>query len=462
MAIKITMPPGGQTTDESMIAKWHKAVGDSVKKGEVLFEIETDKATIEIESFADGVLLEIKYQEGESVSTGEVVAYIGDKDEKVPEDSKPSQAQEDSLQENRIEEKIGKADPIKENRAGEDIIKKDIVKNEEEDEYQPIIKTKNGAELTAGSTSKILASPAAKFLAKQYHLNLAELGKKFPGQILKRKDVENCIDENRNASTNSSTTVGKSISTNTGISVSTNANMENAKPLMEEEYDSIITTPMRKTIARRMMESVSVAPCYNISIEIDMTRAIALHQEFNDHIKERGFKISFNDIMMKCASKAIEKNRMINSSYGEDEIKVYHDVNFGLAVGLENGLVVPVVRHTNRKPITDIAKENSENIAKARSGKLQAAQMSGGTITLSSLGSFGIDSFTAIINQPESCILAVGSIIDKPVVQNGEIVSKPMMNITATFDHRVIDGAAGAAFLRDVKALLEKPNLLLM
>lgn len=420
MATKITMPPGGQTTNESLIVKWNKVVGDAVKKGDILFEIETDKAVMEIESFVDGTLLGVKYSEGEYASTGEVVAYIGDEGEKLPDEFK-----EPTVNQNNTED-----------------ISKYIAK--EEDEYQPIIKTDTNIQTEfiksedsksikvgkVNDTFKTLASPAARFLAKQEKMDISELSKNFPGQILKRGDVENHI--------------------------------KKIELKDEGEYYFINTTAMRKTIARRMCESVAVAPCFNVTVEIDMTQAIELRQEFNSYLNSQGIKVSFNDIIMKCVSKAIEKHAIINSTYGEDKIKVYNNVNFGLAVGLENGLMVPVVSQVNKKSIADIAKENSENINKAKNGKLQTAQMSGGTITLSSLGMYGVDCFTAIINQPESCILAVGGIIEKPVVINGSIVPRPMMSITATYDHRVIDGAAGAGFLKDVKALLEKPQLLLL
>jgi pyruvate dehydrogenase E2 component (dihydrolipoamide acetyltransferase) len=197
-------------------------------------------------------------------------------------------------------------------------------------------------------------------------------------------------------------------------------------------------------------------------MEIDMTRALELRLILNEHLKNSGIKISFNDIIMKCVSKAIEAHPIINSTYNEEKIKVYKNVNFGLAVGLENGLVVPVLKNANKKSLAEIAKENSENIDKAKKNKLQTSEMTGGTITLSNLGIYGVDCFTAIINQPESCILAIGGIIEIPVVMSGEIVARNIMSITATFDHRVIDGAVGAGFLKDVKALLEKPQLLLL
>lgn len=392
MLSKIIMPSGGQTTDESMIVKWYKKIGDQVKKGDVIFEIETDKAVMEIESFAEGTLLEVKYPEGEYAATGETVAIIGEADEKLPSDFAISSVKED-------------------------------------DEYQPIVKK----EIEIKQEEKpVLASPFARQLARNMKLDINEIVKSTSIQPVKKIDVENYIKKN------------------------------NKLEQELEDFYLIKTTPMRKIIAKRMLESISTIPHYNVSMEVDMNRAIEVRQLLNDHVKSSGLKISFNDIIIKCVSKAIEMHPIINSTYGEDEIKVYKNVNFGLAVGLENGLVVPVLRNANQKSIRVIAEENLENIGKAKKNQLQPSDMTGGTITLSNLGMYGVNCFTAIINQPESCILAIGSIIEKPVVLKGEIVPRHRMNITATYDHRVIDGAVGADFLKDVKALLEKPELLLL
>lgn len=385
MLTKIIMPSSGQTTNESMIVKWNKKVGDKVKRGDVLFEIETDKAVMEIESFAEGTLLGVRYPEGEYATTGEVVAIIGDEGENLPVDFVVSSVKEI-------------------------------------DEYQPIIKNTY--------PSKALASPAARHLARNMKLDINAVIKSTSIQPLKLMDIENYI--------------------------------KNDVKQEAEDYYLIYPTPMRKIIAKRMVESVSTTPHFNVSIEVDMTQAMELRQFLNEHLKNSGIKISFSDIIIKCASKAVEAHPIINSTYSEEKIKVYKNVNFGLAVGLENGLVVPVLRNANKKSISEIAKENAENIDKAKKNKLQPLDMTGGTITLSNLGMYGVDSFTAIINQSESCILAIGGIIEKAVVINGEIVPRHMMSITAAYDHRVIDGAVGAGFLKDVKALLEKPQLLLL
>lgn len=400
MLTKIIMPSSGQTTNESLIVKWHKKIGDEVKRGDVLFEIETDKATMEVESYAEGYLLSINYNEGEYVSSGEIVSYIGAQGEKIPNDSKRADVPE-------------------------------------EDEYQPILKTEKVVEektevkgnVPSNEKGKVLASPAARQKAKDKNVKIEDVYSASDKQVVKHQDVVEYLKTEESGS--------------------------------KEEYYHIATSNMRKVIARRMQESVSTAPCFTVSMDVDVSGSTALRKTLNGYLKDEGIKVSFNDIIMKCASKAVEKFPMINSTYGEDKIKVYKNVNFGLAVGIEGGLVVPVVRETNNKSISQIARENMINIDNAKSNKLPKENMSGGTITLSNLGMFGVDNFTAIINQPESCILAVGQIAEKPVSINGQILSKQMMTITASFDHRNIDGAIGAAFLRELKILLESPELIL-
>lgn len=403
---KIIMPSSGQTTNESLLLKWHKKVGDEVKRGDVLFEIETDKATMEVESYGEGTLLAAYYNEGEYVTAGEIVAYTGEKGEKLPENFKKAQSVEED----------DEYQPI--------TIKKDNDGREADKE----INVSNGKEFLSDS-GKILASPAARDLARKKNVSIEDVAKDSPKQVIKWEDVANYLKKAETASC--------------------------------EEYYYIDTSTMRKVIARRMTESISTAPHFTVSMDIDMTEAVSLRQALNEYLKDSGIKVSFNDIIIKCASKAIEKYPLINSTFCGDRIKVYKNVNFGLAVGMENGLVVPVVKQVNKKSISEIASENSANIKKAKDGKLQLNDMSGGTITLSNLGMYGVDRFTAIINQPEICILAVGQIAEKPVSINGQIVSRRVMTITASFDHRVIDGAAGAAFLREVKMLLEDPRRLL-
>ncbi len=400
------MPSGGQTTDEMVILKWYKKVGEFVKRGDILFEIETDKAILTVESYAAGTLLEIRYPEGVMVKTGEVVAYIGDENEKpqAEEANKPKSLPAQSEK----QQVLGK------NVNTETLLEKPQLRKEKDD-------------------NRILASPLAKSLARIENIKLEDVAGYVSKNLIKKDDVEKFI-KNRNFS--------KSVQA-------------------EEDVYFVDTSSMRRTIARRMKESLSVSPHYVIATDIDMTRIIMLRNKLNKNINSGCSKISYNDIIMKVVSKAIEFYPLINSSYEGDKIKIHNDVNFGLAIALEMGIVVPVTRQVNKKTISEIAINNSKNIEKVKNNRFRESDITGGTITLSNLGMIGIDYFTAIINQPESCILAVGGIIKKVVVAGNEMVIRDMMNITGSFDHRVIDGAVGAAFLMKVKTILEDPELLL-
>lgn len=409
---KIIMPSGGQTTDESEIVKWHKKVGDPVKRGDVLFEIETDKATLEVESYCEGYLRAAYYQEGDKVAAGEIVAYVGGEQEALPQEegAKAEQPQETAPQ----------------------------AVEEEEEEYQPIMGKRPQAAASASSQQKTapepaqaqgkpLASPRAKQAARERGVDLQKV---VPGPlgVIKYQNVLDYLEQ---------------------------------KSADESDYEDVPLSSMRRTIARRMRESMDLAPHYTVSMDVDMGACIALRKKINDYLGGE-VKVSFNDLLAKCVAKAVEAYPLINSSYLDDCIRMHRHVHVGLAVGVENGLLVPVVRSVDQLSLAQIARQNTENIQKAKAGKLAPSDMSGGTITISNLGMFDVDHFTAVINQPESCILAVGRIAERAVSVNHTIVSREMMNITASFDHRGIDGAVGAQFLRQVKRLLEQPELLLV
>jgi pyruvate dehydrogenase E2 component (dihydrolipoamide acetyltransferase) len=399
---KILMPSSGQTTNESLIVRWLKKVGDEVKQGDALFEIETDKAVMEVESFADGVLLKINYTEGDTVTAGEIVAYIGNQGEYVPEQAAEIPKEPEVI-------------PIPQDREPVQADQK---------------KSSTVPDQGVPGLPKVLASPAARYLAKNKHVNLQDVAKHSLRPVIKQDDVRRYL--------------------------------ETRQIVVEEVYDVIELTPMRRMIAKRMTESVTTVPQFTIAIDSDMTACIQLRKKLNDYLRADGITIAFHDIMMKCISKAIEKYPIINATFTDEHIKVYKHVNFGLAVSLEEGLVTPVVKQTDQKSLAAIARENARNITNARERKIQPSEMEGGTITLSNLGMFGIDHFTAIIQPPQSCVLAVGQIAEKPVSLNGQIVSRPIMTLTASFDHRVIDGAVGAAFLQQVRFLLENPELALV
>jgi pyruvate dehydrogenase E2 component (dihydrolipoamide acetyltransferase) len=404
MLNKILMPSGGQTTDEMLILKWNKQVGDAVKRGDILFEIETDKAILEVESFAEGILLDVKYPESVMVKVGEVVALIGNAGDLEAAEKK--------------EEKKVQVNP-----------------------EAPSVVTAPSATTPAarsnGSRNKILASPLAKSLARAENVDLKEVAAFSSGLMIKKADINRFLQSRRAAPA-----AAASMATDT-------------------DFEFVSNTNIRKTIARRMKESLSTAPHYIISMDVDMSAVIALRLRLNQHYTSGGIKLSYNDFLMRVVAIAIKDSPLVNSTYVENGIKLHRDVNIGLAVATATGIVVPVVPKVNTKTLSEIAAANTANIEKVKTGQLTESEMRGGTITISNLGMFGIDNFTAIINQPESCILAVGGISRKPVVKGNEIVIRDVMNITGSFDHRVIDGAVGAPFMQKIKLLLEDPELLL-
>lgn len=417
MLNKILMPSGGQTTDEMMILNWNKQVGDPVKRGDILFEIETDKAILTVESFAEGTLLEIKFPAGGMVKVGEVVALIGDKEDTAL--NKDKSGEED----HHVGAMTGKADVFYNNEV------------------------QAGAPRAVSSVPEtfIAASPLARKMAAAEHVSLKDIFETTGNKVIKKADVEVFISEKRRKNL---------------LDITSSVSHPVEQP---DDFTLVNVLPVRKTIARRMVESLTLAPHYVISVDIDMTAAIRLRETFNRNIKQSGYRISYNDILSKVVSSAIREFPIINSTYLGDRVKLFKNVNIGLAVATDSGIIVPVVKEVNKKSISEIAQQNAANIAKVRSGKLQEADRQGGTITISNLGMFGINQFTAIINQPESCILAVGAIQRKPVAdgESENIIVKPVMTITASFDHRIIDGAIGAPFLQKVKQLLEEPSLLL-
>ena len=423
MLKEITMPAGGQTTDTSVIGTWLVKKGDKVKRGDALLEIETDKATLTVESFAKGTVLAILAEEGDEASAGDVIAYIGEESD-LPE----------------VERRLN-AGTTQSAEDKQELPEQKISAGRQEDEYQPIdlsapIRYEAGTEEnTAGgkeALGDIKAMPNAKKLAREEKVSLKDVAEYAGKSILKRQDVQAYLERAEKI----------------------------APPDAGNADEKIPLTNMRKVIARRMTESAQNIPAFQAAVEVNMERCIAFRKTINEARKEG--KISYNDILFKCMEAAIRRYPYLNASYTEEAIILHKDVNIGLAVSVEAGLVVPVVKQVNGKGIEAISAENRINIKKAREGKLMPEDMSGGTITLSNLGMYPITEFNAIINPPEVCILAVGAMEEKPVFEQGQWRPIPVMKITGSFDHRVIDGAYGAEFLAELKKVIENPALALL
>ncbi|PCI31778.1 MAG: pyruvate dehydrogenase complex dihydrolipoamide acetyltransferase [Flavobacteriaceae bacterium] len=423
MAEIITMPRLSDTMTEGVVAQWLKSVGDKIEEGDILAEIETDKATMEFESFNEGTLLYIGLKEGVSAPIDSLLAIIGEEGENI-----------DELVANF--DKATAPDPIEEKNETPAAAEKaaPAVTATPAAISTPATPTAIAAQVV--NTGRILASPLAKKIASDKGINLATVtGTGENGRVVKR-DVEFFV---------------PITATSTPAATSTVA-------LEDESFEEINNSQMRKVIARRLAESKFSAPHYYLMLDINMDNAIAARKEIN---ALPDTKVSFNDMVVKACAMALKKHPQVNSQWFEDKMRINHHVNIGVAVAVEDGLVVPVVTGTNHKSMTQIGSEVRDMAGRAKGKKLTPAEMDGSTFTVSNLGMFGITEFTSIINQPNSAILSVGAIVQKPVVKNGEIVVGNEMKITLACDHRTVDGATGAAFLQTLKQFIENPVTML-
>jgi pyruvate dehydrogenase E2 component (dihydrolipoamide acetyltransferase) len=418
--VVVTMPRLSDTMTEGTVATWLKKVGDVIKEGDILAEIETDKATMEFESFNSGTLLFIGIQEGQSAPVDSVLAIIG-----------PEGTDITGIAENY---KKGGAAPAAASPVAT--------------EQAPAI-TANTAAATSTDGGRIFASPLAKQIAKEKGINLSEVkGSGENGRITK-SDVENF------------TPSASAPQVATAAPSSTEAAQAFVKPFVpagETFSEEIKNSQMRKTIAKRLSESIFTAPHFYLTIEVVMDEAMNSRAIINT-IPDT--KVSFNDMVIKACAMALKKHPKVNSQWKEDAITINYHVNVGVAVAVEDGLVVPVLRFTDQMSLTQIGGNVRDLAGKAKSKKLQPAEMEGSTFTVSNLGMFGIQSFTSIINQPNSAILSVGAIEEKPVVRNGQIVVGNTMTLTLACDHRTVDGATGAQFLQTLRQFLENPVTML-
>lgn len=415
MAEVIRMPRLSDTMEEGIIVGWLKKEGDMIEPGDVLAEVETDKATMELDSYQEGVLLHIHVKEG-PVPVDSIIAILGEEGEDYEHLLEESSDKEEKKPENDSEEQ----EPDKEQEGSK-------------------VETPAPAASSTTEEGRIKASPLAKKIASEKGIDLQSLSGTGDGGRIVKRDVEKAAKK--------------------GV-----AAPEKAAPVTKPrlslgaEDQSIPLTQMRKVIAKRLGESKFTAPHFYVTVEIDMDNAIKARETLNEGEEQR---ISFNDMIIKAAAVALREHPMINSSWQDDQIVVHGDINIGVAVAVEEGLLVPVIRNADYKSLSQIKSEIVEMAGKARDRKLQPDEMQGNTFTISNLGMFGVEEFTAIINPPDSAILAVGTIVKKPVVKNDEIVIGNTMKVTLSCDHRTVDGALGAQFLQTLRSYLENPMKLL-
>ena len=433
MAEIIRMPKMSDTMEEGVISSWLKKVGDEIKSGDILAEVETDKATMELESYDDGTLLHIGIKDGESVPVNGIIAIIGEKDEDISEilnEANKNPSNEEEKKELLAEEEKDIKEEEKDIKEEEKDIK---IKEDVIDAVKKIENTEN-----ISSNGRIKASPLAKKIALEKGIDLKNIQGTGEGGRITKKDLDSLSSEDANMP-------------------SEKINLP--KIIAEESYDESPVSQMRKTISKRLSESKFTAPHFYLTMEINMDNCVEGRKKINE---SSDVKISFNDIILKACASALRKHPMVNSSLIENKIRENHHIHIGVAVAVDEGLLVPVIRFADNKTLSHISLEVKELAGKAKEKKLQPSDWEGNTFTISNLGMFGIEEFTAIINPNDSCILAVGGIKNTPIVKNGEIVPGNIMKVTMSCDHRLVDGATGAAFLKTLKELLEDPIKILV
>ncbi len=420
----IKMPRLSDTMEEGTVAAWLKKVGDTVEEGDILAEIETDKATMEFESFYSGTLLHIGIQEGESAPVDEVLAVIGPEGTDVDAvlSAKPSGSKPETTT-------------------------AEVEKSEEDSPTEPEERVSSSEAASDGP--RIFASPLAKKIAEDKGIALADVkGSGDNGRIVKR-DIENYEPSQKSAAAVSLSKEERSVDSTETLSV---------LPVGEERTEEVKNSQMRKVIAKRLAESKFSAPHYYLTIEVMMDNAKSSRTRINELPDT---KVSFNDMVVKACAMALKKHPQVNTTWNADTTRYNHHVHVGVAVAVEEGLVVPVLKFTDQMTLTQIGAAVKDLAGRAKIKKLSPAEMEGSTFTVSNLGMFGILEFTSIINQPNSAILSVGAIVEKPVVRNGEIVVGSAMKVTLACDHRTVDGATGARFLQTLRAYLENPVTML-
>lgn len=416
MAEVVRMPKMSDTMTEGVVAKWHKKIGDTIKSGDLVAEIETDKATMEFESYQNGTLLYIGVQEGKGAPVDSILAILGKPGEDfqalLKEETKTFEAPKE-------EKKTEKSEPVA-------TPKKEEAKSEKPATLKPVPSS------ASDEDSRVKASPLAKRMAGEKGIDLTMLkGSGDSGRVVKR-DVEWFKPGSFVAS--SQVFVGN------------------------ESFEEVPVSQMRKTIARRLSESKFTSPHFYLTMDIDMGKCVEARESINQSMQ---LKISFNDFVIKAASAALRSHPKVNSSWLGEVIRFNHHIHIGVAVAVDEGLLVPVVRFADYKTLSQINTEVKDYAQKAKDKKLQPADWEGNTFTISNLGMFDIEEFTAIINPPDACILAIGAIKETPIVKNGNVVAGHTMRVTLSCDHRVVDGVTGSKFLQTLKGFLENPVVLL-
>lgn len=413
------------TMEEGRVVKWHKRDGDAVKTGDTLAEVETDKAVMDLVARADGVLRQVAAAEGQTVPVGTVVAVIAAPGEAVGE-AAPAGAPPKASGSGMRDTGRGMPDAGSEMRDAPSV----------------------AVAVAPADATRVKASPLAKRMAREAGVDLKLVTGSGPGGRVVKRDLQRAP---------AAVTVPAP-----AASVGSPPPSRIAHPAATgAAYDDVLLTQIRKTIAKRLVTSLGPIPHFFLTTEVDMERAAEAREALNKQLGDQG-KVSFNDVIIKATALALVKHRACNAWFQEDHIRYWNEVHIGMAVAVEDGLITPVIRNADRKSLVEIGREAKELADRARSRRLQPNEYTGATFSVSNLGMFDIDEFTAVINPPESGIIAVGSIVQKPVVTDGQLAARRRLRLTMSCDHRVIDGATGAAFLKTLKQMLENPLAMLL
>ena len=432
----VEMPKMGDSMEEGKILRWIKKEGEPVKKGEMLAEVETDKVNIEIEAFASGILRKIIVPEGTAAPVGSKIALIGASDEPLPGN-------------------------LGENGAGVQTSANSEPQVKDVPSQVPVgVNTLSSSGITtSGTQGRIFISPLARRLAAENHVDYATVQGTGPNGRIIKMDIEAALKRQPPAITPAPVPAAEPVMPLGAQPVPAAPEPALAAAIDSNEVVEIPLTAMRRTIARRLSQSMQTSPHFYVTSVIDTDKLAAFRQQINEYAANdpSPVKVSFNDLIVKAVAKALLRIPRVNVSFAEDRLLQKKQVHIGVAVVLEQGLIVPIVRNADQRGILDIARETQRLAEAAREGKIRPEEFSGGTFTVSNLGMFDVDSFTAVINPPESAILAVGSITPTPAVVDGQVVVRNRMKVTLSSDHRAIDGAIAARFLQEVKRLLEEP-----
>jgi pyruvate dehydrogenase E2 component (dihydrolipoamide acetyltransferase) len=491
MATKVHMEALSPTMEEGQLVKWLKQEGDAVNEGDVLAEIETDKATMELVARGSGVLQGVRLQEGATAAVGEVIAVIAAEGETTEADATGGEAEPAGAGAEEAEARgAGDAAPAGEApaRGREESRGSEQSGRPERQEAATPAAEGTGAPAAAGEAEpaearveepreprgeagdgrgergRVKASPLARRLAEESGVDLGSVEGTGPGGRITKRDIE--------AAARAGAPSGEAEPAPKAEARAEPAPKAEAREApagappaalvaADADAEKVPHTQMRKTIAKRLAQSIGPVPTFYLTIEVDMTRLMEVRRDVNARLEQDGAKASINDFIVKAVAAALARHPEVNAAWGDGAITRYHRVHVGVAVAVEDGLITPIVRDADRKRVRDIAAEVKELAARAREKKLKPEEYTGATFSISNLGMFGITEFTAIINPPESGIIAVGAVEEKPVVEDGAVVVRPRMRLTMSCDHRVVDGATGAKFLQTVRELVEEPLMII-